>query len=160
MLCLDIFNCVSRCREQARVPVTRQCINEWRRSAMLDWNDLRFFLAVARNGNLSAAARELRVSQPTVGRRLASLEATLGVRLLNRTPDGYVLTLAGRDVRERAEHLEREAQALERTVSGRDTRLSGPVRVTCAETMAAARSRTVLFRAASPTRRYRCRVDP
>ena len=104
---------------------------------MLDWDDIRFFLAVARSGNLSAAARELHVSQPTVGRRLASFEANLGVRLLNRTPDGYVLTMAGKDVRERAERLEEEAQALERIAGGRDTRLAGVVRVTCAETMAA-----------------------
>lgn len=104
---------------------------------MLDWDDIRFFLAVTRHGNLSAAAKHLRVSQPTVGRRLASLEANLGVRLLNRTPDGYVLTLAGHDVREKAERLEHDAEALERTVGGRDERLSGVVRVTCAETMAA-----------------------
>ena len=104
---------------------------------MLDWDDIRFFLSVTRHGKLSSAARELRVSQPTVGRRLASLETSLGVRLLNRTPDGYVLTPAGEDVREKAERLEREAQALERTVGGLDTRLSGLVRVTCAETMAA-----------------------
>ena len=104
---------------------------------MLDWDDIRFFLSIARHGNLSAAARELHVSQPTVGRRLASLEANLGVRLLDRTPEGYVLTLAGTDVHEKAERLESEAQSLERTVGGRDTRLSGTVRVTCAETMAA-----------------------
>ncbi len=59
------------------------------------------------------------------------------MRLLNRTPDGYALTLAGQDVREKEERLNGEAQALERTVSGRDTRLSGLVRVTCAETTAA-----------------------
>ena len=104
---------------------------------MLDWDDLRFFLAVTRFGKLSTAAQELRVSQPTVGRRLASLEGSLGVRLLNRTPDGYVLTPAGQDVREKAERLEQEALALERTVGGRDTRMEGVVRVTCAETMAA-----------------------
>ncbi len=103
---------------------------------MLDWDDIRFFLSVTRHGNLSAAAKELRVSQPTVGRRLTALEAALGVRLLDRTPDGYVLTLAGTEVREKAERLETEAQSLERTVGGRDTRLSGIVRVTCAETMA------------------------
>ena len=57
---------------------------------MLDWDDLRFFLAIARLGNLSAAARELRVAQSTVGRRLASLESSLGVRLLNRlVKDNY-----------------------------------------------------------------------
>ncbi len=104
---------------------------------MLDWDDIRFFLAVTRHGNLSAAARELRVSQPTVGRRLASLEASLGVRLLNRTPDGFVLTPAGQEIREKAERLERDAHALERMVGGRDEGYSGLVRVTCAETMAA-----------------------
>jgi len=104
---------------------------------MLDWDDLRFFLALSRHGSLSAAAKVLHVSQSTVGRRLSSLEATLAVRLLNRTPDGYVPTLAGVDVREKAERLEAEAIALERDVTGRDTRLRGLVRVTCAETLAA-----------------------
>jgi len=104
---------------------------------MLDWDDLRFFLTLARHGSLSAAARVLHVSQSTVGRRLNTLEATLSVRLLNRTPEGYVLTLAGEEVREKAERLEAEALALERDVTGRDTRLRGLVRVTCAETMAA-----------------------
>ena len=103
---------------------------------MLDWDDLRFFLALARTGSLSAAARDLRVAQSTVGRRLASLETSLGVRLLNRTPDGYQPTLAGEEVRAQAERLETEALSLERTVGGRDNRLSGLVRVTCAETIA------------------------
>ena len=106
------------------------------RSRMLDWDDLRFFLAIARHGSLSAAAQDLRVTQSTVGRRLASLEASLGVRLLNRTPDGYVPTLVGQDVREQAERLEAEALSLERNAGGRDTRLAGLVRVTCAETVA------------------------
>ncbi|MGF7210109.1 DNA-binding transcriptional LysR family regulator [Skermanella aerolata] len=103
---------------------------------MLDWDDLRFFLALARTGSLSAAARDLRVAQSTVGRRLTSLEASLGVRLLNRTPDGYMPTLAGEEVRTQAERLEAEALSLERTVGGRDNRLAGLVRVTCAETIA------------------------
>lgn len=103
---------------------------------MLDWDDLRFFLAVARRGSLSAAAADLHVAQSTVGRRLASLEASLGVRLLNRTPDGYVPTLAGLSVREKAERLEAEAHSLERNVGGQDSRLAGLVRVTCAESIA------------------------
>ena len=103
---------------------------------MLDWDDLRFFLSVARHGSLSAAAKELHVAQSTVGRRLASLEAALGVRLLNRTPDGYVPTLGGQGLREQAERMEAEALSLERSVGGRDTRLAGLVRVTCAETVA------------------------
>jgi DNA-binding transcriptional LysR family regulator len=107
-----------------------------RGGSMLDWDDLRFFLTLTRTGSLSAAARDLRVAQSTVGRRLASLEASLGVRLLNRTPDGYLPTLAGEEVRVQAERLEAEALSLERIVGGRDTRLAGLVRVTCAETIA------------------------
>ena len=103
---------------------------------MLDWDDLRYFLAIERHGNLSAAARDLGVAQSTVGRRLASLEKSLGVRLLDRTPDGYVLTVAGHDVRERAQRLEQEASTLERTVGGHDTRDVGIVRITCAEAIA------------------------
>ncbi len=103
---------------------------------MLDWDDLRFFLAVTRHGSLSGAAKDLHVAQSTVGRRLASLEASLGVRLLNRTPDGYVPTLAGLAVREQAERLEAEALSLERSVGGRDTLLAGLVRVTCPESIA------------------------
>jgi len=103
---------------------------------MLDWDDLRFFLALVRHGSLSAAAKELRVAQSTVGRRLASLEASLGVRLLNRTPDGYAPTQAGEGVKAHAERLEAEALALERNVGGRDVRMAGLVRLTCAETVA------------------------
>jgi DNA-binding transcriptional LysR family regulator len=104
---------------------------------MLDWDDLRFFLSLARHGSLSAAAKELHVALSTVGRRLASLEAALGVRLLNRTPDGYRPTLAGQEVLEQSTRLEAVALLLERSVSGRDTTLAGLVRVTCAETVAA-----------------------
>lgn len=100
---------------------------------MIDWDDLRFFLALTRHRTLSAAAKALNVAQSTVGRRLTSLEASLGVRLLNRTPDGYVPTLAGQDVSETVERLEIGVLALERTIGGRDTRLAGVVRVTCAE---------------------------
>ena len=103
---------------------------------MLDWDDLRFYLAILRSGSLSGAAKSLHVAQSTVGRRLASLEASLGARLLNRTPDGYLPTLSGEDVRRQAERVEAEALALERQVVGRDTRLAGLVRVTCSETIA------------------------
>ncbi|MCW6513053.1 LysR family transcriptional regulator [Lichenifustis flavocetrariae] len=103
---------------------------------MLDWDDLRFYLAIARTGSLSGASKHLHVAQSTVGRRLASLEVSLGVRLLNRTPEGYLPTPAGDDVRKQAELVEREALALERQVVGRDQRMAGHVRVTCAETIA------------------------
>lgn len=71
-----------------------------------------------------------------MGRRLASLEISLGVRLLNRTPDGYAPTQAGVGVRAHAERLGAEAVSLERTVGGRDTRVAGLVRVTCVEAIA------------------------
>ena len=105
-------------------------------TAVLDWDDLRFFLAVVRTGSLSAAARELRVTQSTVGRRLASLEGNLGARLLHRTPDGYVPTLAGEAILGRVERVEAEALAVERAVGGRDAQLQGVVRVTAVETLA------------------------
>lgn len=104
---------------------------------MLDWDDLRFFLALTRHGSLSAAAKTLHVAQSTVGRRLNSLESSLGARLLNRTPDGYVATLAGEQLRQTAERLEIKILAAEREVGGRDTQLVGSVRVTSAETVAA-----------------------
>jgi DNA-binding transcriptional LysR family regulator len=103
---------------------------------MLYWDDLRFFLAVARTGSLSAAARELRCTQSTVGRRLASLEARLGARLLNRTPRGYIATPAGESVREHAERIEIDTLAVERIVASQDARLEGRVTVACIESVA------------------------
>jgi DNA-binding transcriptional LysR family regulator len=103
---------------------------------MVDWDDLRFFLAVARTGSLSAAARELRCTQTTVGRRLASLEARLGVRLLNRTSRGYVASPAGERIRGHVERIEAAALAVDRFVAGEDTRLEGRVTVACIESIA------------------------
>ena len=96
---------------------------------MLDWDDFRFFLAIARHRTHSAAAKELRVTQSTVGRRLASLQASLGVRLLQRTDDGYVMTLAGEVVFARLSGIEDDLLSIERAVGGRDVRLAGLVRV-------------------------------
>lgn len=97
---------------------------------MLDWDDLRTFLAVARTGTLSAAARQLHVSQPTMGRRLDAMHARLGARLLERTPTGFRLTTAGERIMGAVERMEAEALAIERTVTGQDVRLEGNVRVT------------------------------
>ena len=100
---------------------------------MLDWDDLRFFLAIARHRTLAAAARHLHVTQSTVGRRLASLQAGMGVRLLQRTADGYVLTLAGESIRSRVERVEAEALSVEHAVAGHDVRLEGVVRVSSSQ---------------------------
>jgi DNA-binding transcriptional LysR family regulator len=100
---------------------------------MLDWDDLRFFLAIARHRTLAVAAKHLHVTQSTVGRRLTSLQAGMGVRLLQRTADGYVLTLAGESIRAHVERVEVEALSVEHAVAGHDVRLEGVVRVSSSQ---------------------------
>lgn len=100
---------------------------------MLDWDDLRYFLALSRRGTLARASRELRINATTVGRRLGSLEERLGARLFDRTPDGYLLTQAGRDLLPFAERMEEEAFALERSVVGADERVAGSVVISVTE---------------------------
>lgn len=97
---------------------------------MLDWDDLRFVLAVARAGSLSGAARTLGVEHTTVGRRLTSIERALGVRLFDRTPRAHLPTPAGAAVIARAEAVEEQVQALQREVEGGDRRPTGTVRIT------------------------------
>src|ERR1700757_1624254 len=94
------------------------------------WDDVRVFLAAARAGSLSGAARALGVGHVTVGRRLASLEARLGVTLLNRTPDGFVTTTAGDAILRQCMTMETAAIDLERIAAGSDSLLSGTIRVT------------------------------
>jgi molybdate transport repressor ModE-like protein len=84
-----------------------------KRTDQLNWDDLRFFVALARLGSLSAAARQLRVNHATVARRLAAVEAHLGRILFERRPDGYVLTQAGRQVLQASEQMEQAAAALQ-----------------------------------------------
>jgi DNA-binding transcriptional LysR family regulator len=103
---------------------------------MLDWNDLRYFLAVARGGTLARAARTLHINATTVGRRVVALEDEVQARLFDRTPDGWVLTPSGRDLLARAERMEEEAIALDREVIGADQRPAGAVRVTATEMLA------------------------
>lgn len=104
--------------------------------ATLDWDDLRYALAVARTGSLSAAARALAVTQPTVGRRIDAFERRLGARLFHRRPSGYTPTVAGQQLVAHAERMQREAEAAERGLGGRDAGLDGVVRVTASEWLA------------------------
>ena len=78
----------------------------------VDWDGLQVFLAVARAGRMSAAARRLQVEHTTVSRRLAALESELGVPLFYRTTKGYLLTPHGENVLSNAEAMEREAVAV------------------------------------------------
>jgi DNA-binding transcriptional LysR family regulator len=99
------------------------------------WDDVRFFLAVARTGSLSGAARALHVGHVTVGRRIALLERRLGVTLLNRTPDGFAPTSAGEAVLRHCTAMENSALDLERVAAGRDSLVTGLVRVTTTEAL-------------------------
>ena len=100
---------------------------------MLDWNDFRIFLAIARAGTLSAAARQLGLDQSTLSRRLVALEATAGSRLFERTQHGYALSAAGEAVRENAEEIELQAIAAERRLAGHDARPEGHVRLAASD---------------------------
>ncbi len=102
----------------------------------MDWNDLRFALAIARSGSLAGAARRLGVNHSTVFRRLNAFEERLAVRLFERLPEGYVPTPAGERVIARAERVQAEMDGLGREVAGLDERLSGEVRLTTAPNLA------------------------
>jgi DNA-binding transcriptional LysR family regulator len=98
---------------------------------MFDWNDLKYFLAVAREGSTLAAARRLKVNQSTVHRRLAALEKTLGCSLVERHPTGYRLTELGNQLRSHAERVEEDAGAFQRHVAASDRGMIGRIRMTC-----------------------------
>lgn len=103
---------------------------------MLQWDDLRYFLAVQRHGTHAAAGRTLRVDATTIGRRVGALEAGLGVALFRRTPTGLVPTEAGTRLQAHAERVEAEVLASERELTGGDQRAAGQVRLTCGDGLA------------------------
>ncbi len=98
----------------------------------MNWDALQAFLAVARTGRISAAARRLDVEHTTISRRLAALEATLGVPLFYRTNTGYTLTAPGRNALAQAEEMERAALALTARVREGTGVMAGRVRVAMA----------------------------
>jgi DNA-binding transcriptional LysR family regulator len=99
-------------------------------AAMFDWNDLKYFLAFARTGSMLAAAKESRVNQSTVQRRITELESRLGRQLVVRHLAGYRLTQEGQELRRSAEKVEEAVTAFEHEVVARDNGLSGTIRVT------------------------------
>ncbi|TRW18472.1 LysR family transcriptional regulator [Glacieibacterium frigidum] len=104
---------------------------------MFDWGDLRYFLAVAQTGSTLAAGRMLRVSQTTAARRVAALEADLGVTLFEKRPAGYRLTPIGEALVARARGVEAAAAAVTDAAAGAARDVSGTVRVTTSEIIAA-----------------------
>ncbi len=93
-----------------------------------DWNDLQFFLAVARHGSTLAAAKALRVSQSTVHRRLIELEKALARQIVVRQPTGYKLTEIGQALLPYAAQVETAALALDRQITGLDLAMIGVLR--------------------------------
>jgi DNA-binding transcriptional LysR family regulator len=104
---------------------------------LFDWNDLRYFVAVARHGSTVAAARALKTSQSTVQRRLAELERRLGGALVTRQPTGYRLTELGRAVLPHAERVEGAAIAFGEALDTAKREVTGVLRIACPEPIVA-----------------------
>ena len=100
---------------------------------MFDWDDLRHFLAVARHGSSTAAARAMHLDQSTVQRRLAGLERRIGQSLVERHTTGYRLTAYGKALLPHAERVGQEMALLERFVQSSARELNGVIRLTCPE---------------------------
>lgn len=96
----------------------------------ISWEDARLFLAVAEAGSVSAAARQLRLGQPTVSRRLAALEYALGTQLFRRSAEGTALTAAGERLVTPAKKMAEWAGELDRAARATDATPSGLVRIT------------------------------
>lgn len=96
----------------------------------MNWDDLKFFLALARTGTVSAAGRELSVKHTTVARRITALEQRLGTRLFDHLRDGYAMTHAGEGLYEHALKMEEQVQAIDRRVFGLDHQLCGTLKLT------------------------------
>ncbi len=97
--------------------------------AKLDWSSLQSFLAVARAGRLTVAARHLAIDHSTLGRRMAALEAALGAKLFDRRPSGYQITAQGERLFELAQEMESGALAVEAELSGTSLRIAGTLRI-------------------------------
>ena len=102
----------------------------------MEWDDLKYLLAVARTGSLTGAARLLKSSAPTVGRRIMILEKRLGARMFDHSQNGYALTESGEAIRQKAEEVEEAVLSLEREAFGHDLRAFGKVRIATAEDIA------------------------
>lgn len=105
---------------------------DWR-SVTFDWNRARAFLVTAEEGSLSAAARALGMTQPTLGRQVAALEEELGVTLFERAGRGLILTDSGARLVAHVRAMGEAASAVSLAASGQATDIAGPVAITASE---------------------------
>ena len=106
-------------------------------AADFDWNQARAFLATAEEGSLSAAARALGVTQPTLSRQVSALEEKLGITLFERGPRTMALTAAGLEVLDHVRAMHDAATRMSLSASGQSQTIAGMVRVATTETTAA-----------------------
>lgn len=99
----------------------------------MNWDDLRFFLALAREGSVSGAGRALGVKHTTVARHIQALEDRLDTRLFDRSPDGYAMTQAAENIFNRAVEIEALTQSVDREAFGMDAQLAGPLSLTASK---------------------------
>jgi molybdate transport repressor ModE-like protein len=102
----------------------------------MQWDDARIFLAVAREGSFSNAAKRLGVQHSTVSRRIRALEDRLAAPLVERRTSGYVLTEAGEELKHSALRIEKELLSFEGTVGGQADDAAGELRITAIANMA------------------------
>ncbi|MBM3363940.1 MAG: LysR family transcriptional regulator, partial [Betaproteobacteria bacterium] len=102
-------------------------------NSLFDWSLVRTFLAVLEQGSLLAAARQLKSSQPTIGRHVTELESQLGLVLFERTGRGLLPTESALRLAESARAMQLGADALARSVMGADHSVSGTVRITASQ---------------------------
>lgn len=128
---------------------------------MLDWDNLRHFLALADDGSLSAAARRLRVEHATVARRVAALESEAGVKLVDRRAGRYVLTPDGRRVADHARRMENEAFSIQRLLHAAQNDLTAEMTITAPPLIAShlIAPRIALLRREHPNLRLRLLGD-
>jgi DNA-binding transcriptional LysR family regulator len=103
---------------------------------VMDWSDLRIFLALARQRSVRSAGEALAVSHSTIARRIDTFEGRLGVRLFDRQSSGYSLTAAGEELLKTAERVEDDINGAERRLVGQDAKLRGEIKLTMPDALA------------------------
>jgi DNA-binding transcriptional LysR family regulator len=98
----------------------------------MNWNDLKYFLALTREGTISGAGRTLNVKHTTVARRIEALEKSLGTRLFDKSRNGYAMTQAAENLYQQVVSMEEKVHTIDRQAANQDSALAGPLKLTIA----------------------------